>query len=156
MGTKYTSTITVASIDDLDIVSMALIPHLTAPFIIGLNGAMGSGKTTFVRQFSAVLGSNDWVNSPTYAIIQRYQAPPLNLLHIDLYRTTSDYEIDQLAIPSLVQDNTIVLMEWADKASDIIQDITLDFTIMNESTRQITVSSNNHDWVGQLNNTNTH
>ena len=47
-----------------------MISRNTTPLIFGLKGTMGSGKTTFIRYFGSAIGSQDWINSPTYSIIQ--------------------------------------------------------------------------------------
>ncbi len=61
-----------------------------------LSGHLGAGKTTLVRVAAELLGSPDWVNSPTFNIINEYEGrqenTPLTLYHIDCYRLKEETE----------------------------------------------------------------
>ena len=48
MATKFLAECLISSEDELELFTQKLAPHLSAPLIIGLNGPMGSGKTTFL------------------------------------------------------------------------------------------------------------
>ena len=76
-----TITIEIESLANLTYLAKLMAKQISAPLIIGLSGDMGAGKTTFVREVCEAMGSTDWVNSPTYAIMQRYQSPKADLLH---------------------------------------------------------------------------
>ena len=146
MATKFLAECLISSEDELELFTQTLAPHLSAPLIIGLNGPMGSGKTTFVRCIAAALGSTDWVNSPTYAIIQSYKSPKFELLHLDLYRTQNDQDIDHLDIPSLLTDRHLAFIEWIDKTSLFDVDLMIKFEVANDN-RYITLSSDKLAWV---------
>ena len=80
MATKFLAECLISSEDELELFTQKLAPHLSAPLIIGLNGPMGSGKTTFVRCIAAALGSTDWVN------LQRMQSyNPTNHLNLNCF-----------------------------------------------------------------------
>ena len=149
-ATNYSSVITIPNTNALLEFSNQLIPHISTPLIIGLNGPMGSGKTTFVRHFGKAIGSDDWINSPTYAIIQKYQAPTIDIVHIDLYRTTSEPEIDYLNIPDLINKSSLVFIEWIEKTTLLQPDITFSFSITKTDQRQIHLSSNTYQWIEQI------
>lgn len=89
---------------------------LTGGEIIFLEGDLGAGKTTFVRELMGVMGFTDPVRSPTFTIINRY---PVNwngitqVLHLDLYRLEDVSELEALALEEeLGQSNTIMFIEW--------------------------------------------
>ena len=67
-----TVSIAIESLAHLTLVATLMAKQISAPLLVGLSGDMGAGKTTFVREICRELGSKDWVNSPTYAIMQRY------------------------------------------------------------------------------------
>ena len=148
--TNYKSIITINNVTDLTPLADQMISHITTPLIFGLKGTMGSGKTTFIRYFGSAIGSQDWINSPTYSIIQKYQAKEMNILHIDLYRTKSDIEIDLLDIHSQIDQKTIAFIEWVDQTTLFDPDVLLSFLVLNETQRQIEVSSNTQAWVSKL------
>src|SRR5512137_1891538 len=62
--------------------AQALQPGL----MIYLRGNLGAGKTTLVRALLQSLGYTGRVKSPTYTLIERYEAAGLHLRHFDLYR----------------------------------------------------------------------
>ena len=65
-----------------------------------LQGELGAGKTTLVRGILSALGWNSSVKSPTYTICEEYELNQLLVLHIDLYRTEVDEDIDMLELNS--------------------------------------------------------
>ena len=142
------------SIDDLTSICDRIVAQLSPPLIIGLSGDMGSGKTTFVRSFCHSLNSPDWVNSPTYSMIQRYSSPAFDILHIDLYRCANHADIDQLDIPSLITPKTIAFIEWIEATELFSPDISIQFNVCSDHTRTLRISGTS-DWIRSLDNANT-
>lgn len=91
------------------------------PLTVFLRGAMGAGKTTFFRGFAAGLGVLAHVQSPTFALEQRYRTPRYGeLLHIDLYRLS---EGDARAVlASSAAHPGIRCIEWPERAGSCPQD----------------------------------
>ena len=82
--------------------------------IVLLYGELGSGKTAFVRGLAGSLGVKPSdVSSPTFTLIQEYRGR-VTVNHVDLYRL-SGAEIDDLGLEELTTDNSIVVIEWADR-----------------------------------------
>ena len=150
VDTNYQHQKSIASEEMLSDFAHQFSTHITPGMIIGLRGDIGSGKTTFVRSLGQALGSHDWINSPTYSIIQSYIAKDLTIVHVDLYRCTSDGDIDQLDLFSLLNDHSILIIEWVDQSSHIQSDIVCDFTYINDHERLLTISSHNCEWITQL------
>lgn len=77
--------------------------------LILLTGELGAGKTTFTQGLAEGLGIIDRVQSPTYALEQRYAL----FTHIDLYRLSPD---QAAAFLMHSEDTTgIRVIEWADR-----------------------------------------
>lgn len=88
--------------------------------IIALVGPLGSGKTTLVRGLAIGLGADpQQVSSPTFVYIQEYQGRLL-LAHADLYRITSSEDLQHLGFDDYLSGETLVAVEWADKALDVL------------------------------------
>jgi len=89
--------------------------------VVFLNGGLGVGKTTFVRAFVKGVGSEDWVNSPTYTLIHRYEGP-IVIYHLDLYRLQTVEDVLGLDFRGFEEKKTILLIEWPDLVRNFFED----------------------------------
>lgn len=80
--------------------------------VIGLEGELGAGKTTFARGFLAGLGHHGRVPSPTYTLIEPYELDDYRVFHIDLYRIGTARELEELDIAGQLTGRAIALIEW--------------------------------------------
>ena len=80
-----------------------------------LEGPIGSGKTAFARAvIRARLGRYEDVPSPTFTLVQTYDAPDGDIWHCDLYRLTTSEEILELGLDDAFS-SAICLIEWPDR-----------------------------------------
>ena len=84
--------------------------------VIALSGPLGVGKTTLVRGFLAGLGHDDEVPSPSFAIVQPYEALVLPAWHVDLYRLNDPSELAELGLDAA--EEAVLLVEWPEHAGD--------------------------------------
>jgi len=78
-----------------------------------LEGALGAGKTAFVRGMADGFGLDPSdVSSPTFTIVQEYRGRTVTLQHVDLYRL-SPAEVADLALEDLLDDRSVMAIEWA-------------------------------------------
>lgn len=96
----------------------ALGAVLPRPVVITLEGDLGAGKTTLVRAICVGIGvaAIEAVTSPTFSIVQQYDAPGGPIVHADLYRLRSDAELEMLGWDELVEHARVLLVEWPDRA----------------------------------------
>lgn len=85
--------------------------------VVALEGGLGAGKTTLARAIIAALGHQGEVPSPSFAIIETYEAPQvrLPLVHADFYRLNAPHEAEELGLEDY-RDGAALLAEWPDKA----------------------------------------
>ncbi|GHV07373.1 tRNA threonylcarbamoyladenosine biosynthesis protein TsaE [Campylobacterota bacterium] len=102
--------VTIASVEEFDTICSELIAQFPNGVIVLLRGALGSGKTAFVKRFARQFGIDD-AASPSFGIMHQY-AP--NLTHIDLYRVGSAEFFARGLAESLFVGWAFV--EWADEA----------------------------------------
>jgi tRNA threonylcarbamoyladenosine biosynthesis protein TsaE len=85
--------------------------------VVCLSGDLGAGKTTFTQGLLKGLGAKGPYTSPTFVIMKKYGE---HIFHIDAYRVGAD-DILNLGWKEIIADkNNIVIIEWAERVSDII------------------------------------
>lgn len=103
---------------DIDVFANKFSSDLQVPLVIWLEGDLGAGKTTFARALIHALGYEGRVKSPTYGLLEQYQVPPLQVVHMDLYRISEPGELEFLALEDILDEHSILLVEWPDKGGD--------------------------------------
>jgi tRNA threonylcarbamoyladenosine biosynthesis protein TsaE len=103
---------------------------LQAPLVVYLHGNLGAGKTTFARALIQGLGYPGRVKSPTYGLLESYQAGGFDFLHLDLYRIENPAELEFLAIADQFTGEGVLLIEWPEKALPLLPapDLRMHFT----------------------------
>lgn len=98
----------------------ALLSSYLAPYdILCLEGDLGAGKTTLSQGILNALGVQKEACSPTFTLIETYEALPIPVYHIDVYRLVDNpEEIFDLGLDEYLSRPTIVLIEWADLIKD--------------------------------------
>ena len=91
-----------------------LAPHLRAGDVILLEGPIGAGKTHFARALIQALGVAEDVPSPTFTLVQTYEAPDFDIWHADLYRLTHPDEAVELGLTEAFE-SALCLVEWPEK-----------------------------------------
>jgi len=105
------------SADALSQLGEALGAQLRAPAVIGLSGALGTGKTTLVQAICRGLGARVLATSPTYALVHEYEtAHGVRVFHVDCYRLRAPDEARDLGFEDMARDNAVVLIEWPERA----------------------------------------
>lgn len=102
------------------------------PWIIFLDGDLGTGKTTFVRAVLHAMGEQGKIKSPTYTIIETYTIKSWQILHADLYRLADPEEWHFLGIDEYLNEKTIFFIEWPQKGAKMLPkpDLLLHYTFL--------------------------
>lgn len=95
----------------------ALGAHLdsAALTVIYLVGELGAGKTTLARSLLRARGVTGLIRSPTYTLLENYEAGSLRCVHLDLYRLRSALEVEELGLRDLLEPGTLLLIEWPER-----------------------------------------
>ncbi len=94
--------------------------------IFALIGEMGAGKTQLSKGIAEALGIDQPVTSPTYTLAKEYRfsyGDTINqFIHIDTWRLFSDQEFLELGFKEMVDRNSIISIEWADKIQSLLKE----------------------------------
>lgn len=113
----------VSNLDEMNSIAQIMADYLIKyPRTIFLDGELGVGKTTFTQMLAKYLGVKDYVVSPTFTIMKRYEGDNLYLNHFDLYRIKND--VYDLGFEEYWYSNDINIIEWATYLSDEFNDLT--------------------------------
>jgi len=128
----------------------ALAPLLRAGDVIALRGGLGAGKTTFSRALiSELMQQATEVPSPTYTLVQTYEAPQFPIFHFDLYRLENPHDVFELGWDE-TQDG-LALIEWPDRAGEHLPAWRLDLAIeMVGENRTARLEPKGEDWQTRL------
>jgi tRNA threonylcarbamoyladenosine biosynthesis protein TsaE len=105
---------------DTEVLGTALGQALGGGGVVALVGTLGAGKTRLVQSIAVALGADRrLVNSPTFILIQEYEAA-LPIYHCDTYRLRNVAEFLDLGIDEILQSNGVCLIEWADRVAEVL------------------------------------
>lgn len=88
--------------------------------IYTLTGDLGTGKTVFAQGFAKGLGITEYVNSPTFTILQIYEDGRLPLYHFDVYRIEEPEEMEEIGYEDYFFGDGVTLVEWAELIEELI------------------------------------
>ena len=111
--------LTLSSSDETASLARHIAPLLTAGDVLLLDGPIGAGKSFFARTLILdLLPVPEDIPSPTFTLVQIYDAPDFEIWHCDLYRLSTPYEVQELGIEDAFQD-AVCLIEWPDRLGDL-------------------------------------
>jgi len=122
--------------------ALAAQPAVRHAFI-ELRGDLGAGKTTLVRHLLRALGVHGRIKSPTYAVVEPYELPGLNVWHFDFYRFTDPREWEDAGFRDIFSSPGLKLAEWPEKAANCLPlaDLVVQLSLLDDSARSVTLSA---------------
>jgi len=109
--------------------------------VVLLEGALGGGKTTFVKGIVTGLGYTKRALSPTFSLIRQYDFRSITVHHLDLYRLSAKEAASEEFHEYLYPRNAITLIEWGDKVESILDVfIKVEFYFLTECQRKLIFS----------------
>ncbi len=106
---------------------------------VELHGTLGAGKTTFARHLLRALGVTGPVKSPTYAVMEPYSLPGLDLpellvWHFDFYRFDDPQEFEDAGFREVFASVGLKLVEWPERAAGLLPpcDLRIEIAMLDE------------------------
>ncbi|MBV9125069.1 MAG: tRNA (adenosine(37)-N6)-threonylcarbamoyltransferase complex ATPase subunit type 1 TsaE [Planctomycetes bacterium] len=110
--------------------------------VVALIGPLGAGKTHLVRALAEGLGVRDnrVVNSPTFVLIQEYDAR-LPMYHFDAYRLRGPEEFWDLGAHEYFEGHGVCLIEWADRVAPCLpaEHLRITLEVTGETSRRVRI-----------------
>jgi tRNA threonylcarbamoyladenosine biosynthesis protein TsaE len=108
---------TLAQMDDI---AQSLVKKFGTKSVWAFHAPMGAGKTTLITALCKLLGVQDRVNSPTFAIMNEYQGLGKVIYHMDWYRLENDGEARRAGVEMAIEDSDFCFIEWPEIAINLI------------------------------------
>ena len=116
-------TIQIDSQEDLCKVAGEILASLEGRTVVAFRGEMGAGKTPLNREIAALLRATDRVTSPTFAIVNHYQAADGgSIFHFDFYRINDLREAYDFGYEEYFYSGELCLVEWPEKIESLLPD----------------------------------
>ena len=129
------------SLSELDHVAEQIISSLGGRTVVLFRGGMGAGKTTLISRIVALLGSEDTVTSPTFALVNEYEGDEGLIYHFDFYRIDKVEEVFDLGYEEYFYSGDLCLVEWPEKIEALIPDdvMTVKIEVEDDEERVFTI-----------------
>ena len=96
------------------------ISHMGDHRVFAFYGSMGAGKTTFIKALCEELGVTDVVTSPTFAIVNEYQASDRPIFHFDFYRIKKLEEVYDMGYEDYFYSDALCFIEWPELIEEVL------------------------------------
>ena len=127
-----------------------LAPLLKAGDTVLLSGEIGAGKTFFTRAvIQSLLREPEDVPSPTFTLVQTYDAGQFDIWHCDLYRISGPDDARELGLEDAF-DNAVCLIEWPDRLGRLAPSDALTLSFFGEGPARVITVEGNEAWRQRL------
>jgi tRNA threonylcarbamoyladenosine biosynthesis protein TsaE len=132
--------IEINSLDELDSVAQTVIDSLEGRTVVAFDAPMGAGKTTLIGRMVRLLGAEDDVTSPTFAIVNQYEGVR-TIYHFDMYRIERIEEALDFGSEEYLSSGELCLVEWPEKIEALLPDDTMvvKIEILSENARRFVI-----------------
>lgn len=111
------------NLEQLNSIAKQILDYTSTHKKFAFYGEMGVGKTTLIKALSLQLGVNDVVSSPTFSIVNEYQADEnTKIYHFDFYRIEDENEAYDMGYEEYFFSSAYCFIEWAEKIPNLIED----------------------------------
>lgn len=112
--------IEVKHLEELKEAAQTIIDAFPQERIFLFYGHMGAGKTTLINELCLLLGVTDHTSSPTFSIVNEYEAAKGQIYHFDFYRLKDEMEALDMGYEEYFYSGHYCFVEWPEKISSLL------------------------------------
>ena len=134
--------IKIKSLDGIAHAARQFVDAMGENKVFAMFGPMGVGKTTFVKAVCEILGVEDTITSPTFAIVNEYRTNTGDqIFHFDFYRIRKVEEVYDMGYEDYVYSGAVCFLEWPELIEELLPEDAVRVTLSEEEdgTRTITL-----------------
>ena len=111
----------IKSIKEINVVARQFIEKMGNRKVFLFNGKMGAGKTTLIKAICEEMGVQETVNSPTFSIINEYEAANGEIIyHFDCYRIKNIEEALNIGVEEYLYSGNYCFIEWSENIASLL------------------------------------
>jgi len=109
------------TLEELPVIASKILDEYPEERVFAFYGDLGAGKTTFIKALCHLLGVTEEVTSPSFSIINEYEAGGIDLIyHFDFYRIKKLEEVLDLGYEEYFYSTDYCFLEWPDKIEELL------------------------------------
>ena len=141
--------ITIQDLSQIHLAAREFIDCIGASTVFAFYGKMGAGKTTFIKAVCEELGVEEVITSPTFAIVNEYEATrspftphhtPFTIYHFDFYRIKRLEEVYDMGYEDYFYSGSLCFIEWPELIEELLPENAVRVSIEEQpdGTRRVT------------------
>ena len=136
--------IEIKNVEALPEAAREFIANMGDNTVFAFRGEMGAGKTTFIKAVCDVLGVEDEVNSPTFAIVNEYRSATAELIyHFDCYRIKKLEEALDFGFEDYMDSGALCFIEWPENVEELLPGdvVNVNITVHEDGSRMLSIDN---------------
>jgi tRNA threonylcarbamoyladenosine biosynthesis protein TsaE len=132
------------NVDELYGVAKTILNNFGGHRVFAAKGRMGAGKTTLIKAFCNVLGVEETVSSPTFALVNEYTAARgESVFHFDFYRIKKTEEVFDIGYEEYFYSDHYCFIEWPELVEGLLPEgfVTIDISVGENEERIFSVTA---------------
>jgi len=129
--------------EELEGAAQVLIGEFKNNRVFIFSGAMGSGKTTFIKYICKVLGVTAGISSPTFSLVNEYEGSNGSVVyHFDFYRIKDIQEAYDIGYEEYFYSGHYCFIEWPEKIPGLVpaDAVEIKIEIKNNNSRELWIN----------------
>jgi len=113
--------LSIKSLNELSEAARSILDEMKGERVFAIRGKMGAGKTTMIKAFCKVLGTEEVVSSPTFSLVNEYtDETGESVFHFDFYRIKKTEEVFDIGYEEYLFSGNYCFIEWPELILELL------------------------------------